>query len=74
MSFGDLNRYVMRVEPTSDPYQAMVNKHSYEDDHHWPWYLEDLIKLRFEREKIWTTEYLRLFSPCSQPEIGDFVP
>ncbi|MBD0261462.1 MAG: hypothetical protein ICV78_01740 [Tolypothrix sp. Co-bin9] len=58
MSFGDLNRYVMRLEPTSDPYQAMVNEHSYEDDHHWSWYLEDFIKLGFEREKISSTEYL----------------
>jgi hypothetical protein len=61
MSFGDLNRYVMRLEPTSDPYQAMVNEHSYEDDHHWPWYLEDFIKLGFEREKISSTEYLQFF-------------
>ncbi|MBD2340310.1 hypothetical protein H6G64_25405 [Calothrix sp. FACHB-156] len=61
MSFGDLNRYVMRQEPTSDPYQAMVNEHSYEDDHHWPWYLEDYIKLGFDREKISPTEYLEFF-------------
>jgi hypothetical protein len=45
LSFGDLNRFVMRSEPTSDPHQAMVNAHTYEDDHHWPWYLEDFVKL-----------------------------
>jgi hypothetical protein len=45
MSFGDLNRYVLRVEPTDDPLQKMINAHSYEDDHHWPWYLEDFVKL-----------------------------
>jgi hypothetical protein len=61
MSFGDLNRYVMRLEPTTDPYQAMVNEHSYEDDHHWQWYLEDFIKLGFAREKISPTEYLQFF-------------
>ncbi|MBW4456531.1 MAG: hypothetical protein KME55_29720 [Nostoc indistinguendum CM1-VF10] len=61
MSFGDLNRYVIRLEPTSDPYQAMVNEHSYEDDHHWPWYLEDFSKLGFDRQKISSTEYLQFF-------------
>ncbi|WP_265275415.1 hypothetical protein [Nostoc sp. KVJ3] len=61
MSFGDLNRYVMRQEPTSDPYQVMVNEHSYEDDHHWLWYLEDFIKLGFDRKKISPTEYLQFF-------------
>lgn len=45
MSFGDLNRYVLRVEPSSDRLQRMLNEHSYEDDHHWPWYLEDFAKL-----------------------------
>jgi hypothetical protein len=45
LSFGDLNRYVLRQEPTSDPHQRMVNDHTYEDDHHWPWYLEDFSKL-----------------------------
>lgn len=48
LSFGDLNRYVLRDEPTTDPHQAMVNSHTYEDDHHWPWYLEDFEKLGFD--------------------------
>jgi hypothetical protein len=61
MSFGDLNRYVIRQQPTSDPYQVMVNEHSIEDDHHWPWYLEDFIKLGFEREEISPTKYLQFF-------------
>jgi len=50
LSFGDLNRYVLRVEPTTDPYQAMINAHTYEDDHHWPWYLEDFAKLGHDLE------------------------
>lgn len=45
MSFGDLNRHVLRVEPTDDPSLQMINAHTYEDDHHWPWYLEDFMKL-----------------------------
>ncbi|MBL9076319.1 MAG: hypothetical protein JNL08_02375 [Planctomycetes bacterium] len=47
MSFGDLNRYVLRDEPTDDEHQDMVNVHTHEDDHHWPWYLEDFEKLGF---------------------------
>jgi thioredoxin reductase len=45
MSFADLNQYVFRDEPTTDPIQDIINKHSYEDDHHWYWFLEDLEKL-----------------------------
>jgi hypothetical protein len=48
LDFGDLNKYVMRDESSMDPYQALVNAHTYEDDHHWPWYLEDLTKLGFD--------------------------
>jgi hypothetical protein len=49
LSFGDLNRYVLRREPAPDEYQARVNTHTYEDDHHWPWYLEDYHKLGFDK-------------------------
>jgi hypothetical protein len=42
MSFGELNKYVLREEPTNDPLQEIVNNHTYEDDHHWLWFLEDL--------------------------------
>jgi hypothetical protein len=49
LSFGDLNRHVLRLEPSSDPYQRIINAHTYEDDHHWPWYLEDFAKLGHDR-------------------------
>lgn len=49
LSFGDLNAQVLRVEPPADAYQSMINEHSYEDDHHWPWYLEDFKKLGHDR-------------------------
>ena len=42
MSFGELNQSIFREEPTNDPLQAMVNNHTYEDDHHWLWFLADL--------------------------------
>lgn len=49
MAFGDLNRYVLRRQPAADEYQARVNAHTSEDDHHWPWFLEDLEKLGWSR-------------------------
>lgn len=52
LSFGDLNRYVLRDEPAIDPFQAMINAHTYEDDHHWPWYLEDFKKLGYDQAAL----------------------
>lgn len=49
MSFGEFNKYVFREEPTNDPIQEIINKHSYEDDHHWLWFLEDLETLGINR-------------------------
>ena len=47
MSFADLNKYVLRQEPTNDKIQAILNQHTYEDDFHWQWFLEDLEALGF---------------------------
>jgi hypothetical protein len=51
LSFGDLNKFVLREERPGDLYQDMVNTHTLEDDHHWPWYLEDFAKLGFDVER-----------------------
>ena len=48
MGFGELNQYVWRDEPTNDPIQAIINQHTYEDDNHWIWFLQDLKKLGFD--------------------------
>lgn len=50
LSFGDLNKFVLREERPGDLFQDMVNTHTLEDDHHWPWYLEDFSKLGFDAE------------------------
>lgn len=47
MSFADLNKYVLRQEPTNDKIQKILNQHTYEDDSHWQWFLEDMQKLGF---------------------------
>jgi len=51
LSFGDLNKFVLRTERPGDLFQDMVNTHTLEDDHHWPWYLEDFTKLGFDAER-----------------------
>ncbi|RZT30777.1 hypothetical protein [Cupriavidus agavae] len=58
MAFGDLNRYVLRQEPARDDHQQQVNAHTYEDDHHWPWFLEDIETLGWNRSTT-TTDALR---------------
>ena len=45
MGFGELNKHAFRQEPTTDEVQEIINKHTYEDDSHWVWFLEDLEKL-----------------------------
>jgi hypothetical protein len=49
LAFSDLNRFVLRDEESKDPLQVLINEHTHEDDHHWPWYLEDFTKLGFDR-------------------------
>jgi thioredoxin reductase len=62
MSFADLNQYIFRDEPTTDPIQEIINKHTYEDDHHWHWFLEDLEKLGFNQEETVTETLKSLWS------------
>lgn len=47
MSFEDLLKYNFRKEPTDDPIQELINRHTNEEDNHWMWFLEDLEKLGF---------------------------
>ncbi|MEO0924368.1 MAG: hypothetical protein AAFY63_00700 [Cyanobacteria bacterium J06643_13] len=47
MGFSDLCKYTLRQEPTKDKIQLILNQHTYEDDFHWQWFLEDLQKLGF---------------------------
>ncbi|MGB3639238.1 MAG: hypothetical protein WBA39_16925 [Rivularia sp. (in: cyanobacteria)] len=62
MSFGNLNKYVFREEPTHDPIQAIINKHTYEDDHHWLWFLEDIQTLGFDQSLTFTDTLKFLWS------------
>jgi hypothetical protein len=42
MDFAELNKRIFRKEPTDNKLQELINKHTYEDDYHWVWFLEDL--------------------------------
>ncbi|MEG3903448.1 hypothetical protein QUB19_13985 [Microcoleus sp. B4-C5] len=52
MSFGELNQSIFREEPTNDPLQAMINNHTYEDDHHWLWFLADMETLGINNKSL----------------------
>lgn len=60
LAFSDLNRFVLRDENSRDPLQLLINQHTYEDDHHWPWYLDDFTKLGFDRSSS-ITQALRSY-------------
>jgi hypothetical protein len=62
MDFGDLIRYVLRDESSDDPYQVLINEHTYEDDHHWPWYLDDLAALGHDEQRSTTAVLRELYS------------
>ncbi|NJL80437.1 MAG: hypothetical protein HC917_19400, partial [Richelia sp. SM2_1_7] len=54
MTFGELNKYILRkelinldIELPNNKVQSLINQHTYEDDHHWIWFLEDLEKMGF---------------------------
>jgi hypothetical protein len=65
LDFGDLNKYVLRDEGSADPWQALVNTHTHEDDHHWPWYLEDLTKLGFDERAPMTQVLSFMYSDAT---------
>jgi hypothetical protein len=80
MAFGELNRCNFRKEPTDDPIQKLINQHTYEDDDHWMWFLEDLEKLGFNRlmkftdsmRFFWGEETYRTRQVCNQIALCTF--
>ncbi|MBW4669495.1 MAG: hypothetical protein KME60_19280 [Cyanomargarita calcarea GSE-NOS-MK-12-04C] len=54
MSFGDLNKYVVREKNANTKVQQIINEHTYEDDHHWPWFITDLEKLGYNSQMNFT--------------------
>jgi len=66
MSFADLNKYCWRDEANPGGWQADVNAHTREDDHHWPWYLSDLIGLGLDHELSFTEALQFLWSDANR--------
>ncbi len=49
-SFMDINRFILRDLSSRDDLQQLVNIHTDEDSHHWPWFLNDLGKLQMDKQ------------------------
>ncbi|MCG8424811.1 MAG: hypothetical protein MJE77_43540 [Proteobacteria bacterium] len=65
MTFTDLNKLIYRDLSFDDEYQQIVNRHSYEDEDHWMWLLDDLRKLGWDDKITGITESMRfLWSDC----------
>jgi hypothetical protein len=62
MSFADLNQHIWRKEPATNLLDLCVNEHTYEDDHHWPWFLADYQKLGFDQSAPFTNHLRFLWS------------
>jgi hypothetical protein len=62
MSFSEFNRFVLREEPTTDEIQALINHHTYEDEDHWIWFLEDIRKLGLDVPSCFTETMRFLWS------------
>jgi len=74
MNFADLNQYVLRKEPATSKIQEIINKHTYEDDQHWEWFLQDLEKLQLNPSLkftealrfVWSEESWKIRQICHQ--------
>jgi hypothetical protein len=47
LGFGDLWKDILRREPTENPLQILINRHTREDENHWKWYISDIRQLGF---------------------------
>jgi hypothetical protein len=53
-SFMDINRFILRDLESTDELQKLINIHTDEDSHHWPWYIKDLKSMQFEKKQNFT--------------------
>ena len=73
MEIRDLNRYIFREEPSSDYLQQIINRHTYEDDTHWLFFMEDIVTLGIDRPMqfsdslkfLWSDETRKIRRLCS---------
>lgn len=62
LSFGDLNRYVLRYPQPATELEHSVNQHTLEDEGHWRWYLDDLERLGLDPMRPRTAMLRELWS------------
>lgn len=74
MEFSELNKNVFRKEPTNDKLQEIINQHTYEDESHWIWFLQDIetlglnksLKLNESIKFLWSEETKHTRLVCQQ--------
>jgi hypothetical protein len=79
MNFAELNQYILRKEPATNKIQETINRHTYEDDHHCDWFLEDMEKLNLNQSLtyndalscLWSEENLKVRQIC--PTIALYI-
>lgn len=54
MGFSDVWKYDFRKEPSNDMIQKLINQHTYEDEDHWIWFIDDLKKLGFDKQSLFS--------------------
>ena len=54
MNYAELNKHILRDEPTDDAIQALINDHTYEEETHWIWFMEDLKQLQVDHRMHFT--------------------
>lgn len=60
VGFADLWKYNFREEPTTNKIQVLINQHTYEEQYHWQWLLEDIEKLGLN-QSLSFTDALKFF-------------
>ncbi|HEX2690229.1 MAG TPA: hypothetical protein VHN14_26620 [Kofleriaceae bacterium] len=69
MGYADLNKYVFRnesKEKRKDPVHAILNTHTYEEDFHWLWMLDDIARLNFNQKMSFSDAARVFWSPDMQ--------
>jgi len=72
MIFDDINKYVIPFNSPKDQYEKIINIHTKEDAHHWPWYIHDLKALGFDQNQriTQTLEFLLAEKLAPSRELG----
>lgn len=62
MSFGDLNKYVFRSQTVDSYLQKIINQYTYEDEEHWPWFLQDIKNIGLDNTLSFTDALKMIWS------------